>query len=54
MRSLKVLAFVVAAALSPFAQAQKPAEISGAVGTAPGKGGAIAVVSESVRERATL
>ena len=44
MRSLKILAVLVAAALAPLAFAQK-AEISGAVATAPGKAKAVALVT---------
>jgi Cu/Ag efflux protein CusF len=52
MRSLTILAFVVAAALSPLSHAQKKAEVSGAVGTAPGKAGAVAVVTASAKVEA--
>lgn len=43
MRTLSILAVLVAAALSPLTLAQKP-EVSGAVATAPGKGAAVQVV----------
>ncbi len=48
MRTLKILAVAVAAALSTvaFAQATKP-EVAGVVGTAPGKGAAMQVVKAS-------
>jgi len=44
MRSLTILALIATAFISPLALAQKP-EVTGAVGTAPGKGAAVAVVS---------
>ena len=52
MRSLTVLAFAVAAALSPLANAQQKPEVTGAMATAPGKGAAMAVVTASAKVEA--
>jgi hypothetical protein len=52
MRSLTVLAFAVAAALSPFAQAQKPAEMYSGSATAPGKGAAAAAITATAKVEA--
>jgi len=45
MRSLTILALALAAALPLASVAQKKAEVAGAVGTAPGQAGAVAVVT---------